>query len=387
MKVPPRLFRGVRRVMDRVPAPARDLVAREAWLVYRRGHELTHRLDYLFWETTLRCNLQCVHCGSSCSTEPLPGELTTAEIDDVLSAVARAYDPAKVMLVASGGEPLVREDLLEVMGRAARRGSSWGMVTNGLLVDDGMVERLERAGMRTVTVSVDGVEAHHDEIRQRPGSYRAALAALERLNRSPYLSIVEAITTINSINAGDLPEVLETLQEMGVRYWRIGTVAPIGRAKERPDLLVDGEQLATALEFISRIRRTRPRVRGGARMDLSFACENYVGERFERGVRKHRFACWAGIRTAGILADGAIGACPDIDRAFVQGNVREDDFVDVWENRFGEYRDRGWMKAGRCQDCDRWRICRGGGLHYFDPQQGHNVRCHHELVAGVRTDP
>ncbi len=373
--------------MERAPPGARDAIAREAWLVYRRGHELTHRLDYLFWETTLRCNLQCVHCGSSCSTEPLPGELSTAEIDDVFAGVARAYDPARVMLVASGGEPLVREDLLEVMGRAARRGSPWGMVTNGLLVDDAMVERLERAGLRTVTVSVDGTEAHHDEIRQRPGSRRAALAALERLNASPYLSIVEAITTLNSINAADLPDLLELLSDMGIRYWRIGTVAPIGRAKDRPDLLVDGEQLAAALEFIARIRRSPPRVRGGARLDLSFACENYVGEGYERSVRKHRFACWAGIRTAGILADGAIGACPDIDRHFVQGNVRDDNFVQVWETRFREYRDRRWMKVGRCERCDSWRLCRGGGLHYFDPQQGCNVRCHRELVEGDPQDP
>ena len=387
MKVPPRLFQGVRRVMERVPAPARRAVTREAWMAYRRGHELTHRLDYLFWESTRRCNLQCVHCGSTCTTEPLPDELTTAEIDDTLAAVARAYDPAGVMLVVTGGEPLVRGDLLEVMERAARRGSPWGMVTNGLLVDDAMIEPLERAGLRTVTVSLDGTEAHHDQIRQRPGSWRAALAALERLNASPYLSIVEAITTVNSINAGDLDELLELLLERGIRYWRIGTVAPIGRAKERPELLADGEQLAAALELVARVRRDRPRVRGGGRLDLSFTCENYVGERFETRVRKHRFACWAGIRTGGIMADGAIGACPDIDRHFIQGNIRDDDLVEVWETGFREFRDRRWMKVGRCEACDSWRQCHGGGLHHFDPAEGANARCHRELLEGDRGNP
>ncbi len=387
MKVPPKLYRNVRRVMERVPAPVRDVVAREAWVAYRKGHVLTHRLDYLFWEATRRCNLQCIHCGSTCTTEPLPDELTTAEIDDTLAAVARAYDPAGVMLVVTGGEPLVRGDLLEVMERAARRGSPWGMVTNGLLVDDPMVERLERAGMRTVTVSLDGTEEHHDAIRQRPGSWRAALDALVRLNRSPYLSIVEAITTVNAINAGDLDEVLELLLESGIRYWRIGTVAPIGRAKERPDLLADGEQIRGALELVARVRRDRPRVRGGGRMDLSFACENYTGENYEKRVRRHRFACWAGIRTAGVLADGAIGACPDIDRHFCEGNIRTDDLVQVWENGFARYRDRRWMKVGRCEDCDRWRLCQGGGLHYFDPVEGNNTRCHHELVGGDHRDP
>lgn len=387
MKVPPRLYKGVRAVMNRLPDRLRNAVAREAWIRYRTGHALRHQLDYLFWETTLRCNLQCIHCGSSCSTEPLAGELTTAEIDDALAGIARRVDPRKVMLVASGGEPTVREDLLEVMGRAARRGHSWGMVTNGLLVDGAKVEELEKAGMRTVAVSIDGTQEHHDLIRLRKGSWKKAVRALEALNASPYLSIVEAITTINSINAGDLEELLERLLDRGIRYWRIGTVAPIGRAKERPDLLASGEQLAAALELVARVRRDRPRVRGGGRMDLSFACENYVGERYEPAVRKHRFACWAGIRTAGILADGAIGACPDIDRHFVEGNVRDDDLIQVWETGFRRYRDRRWMKVGRCEACDSWRLCHGGGLHYFDPGQGSNVRCHRELLEGDHRDP
>jgi len=376
MKVNPRLYRATKRLMNRLPDRVQRVVAREAWLAYRKGHHLTHRLDYLFWETTLRCNLRCAHCGSSCTTDPLPDELTTAEIDDTLAHVASRQDPRSIMLVASGGEPLMREDLLEVMGREARRGFPWGMVTNGLLVDDAMVEQLELTGMRTVTVSVDGTEEHHDRIRQRDGSYRKALEALQRLNRSPYFSIVELITTLNRHNAGDLPFLLELVREMGIRYWRIGTVAPIGRAKLDPDLLVTGEQLRDAAEFIA---RTRGRYRA---LDLSFACENYLGERYEPRVRKHRFACWAGVRTGGILANGDISACPDLPRErFVQGNVRQRPFMDVWEDAFGEFRDRRWMKVGPCEACDQWRVCGGGGLHFHDPEINEIGRCHHNLLA------
>ena len=375
MKVPPRLFRVTKRVMNRLPDRVQATVAREAWLAYRKGHHITHRLDYLFWETTLRCNLQCVHCGSACTTEPLPDELTTAEIDDTFAHVAERQDPRSIMLVASGGEPMVREDLLEVMGRAARRGFPWGMVTNGLLVDDAMVERLELAGMRTVTVSVDGTEEHHDLVRQRPGSYRKAIEALKRLNRSPYFSIVELITTLNRHNAGDLPFLLDLVRDLGIRYWRIGSVAPIGRAKEDPDLLVTGEQLRDAVAFIARHRGRH------GDLDISYACENYLGERYEPRARKHRFACWAGIRTGGILANGDISACPDIPRErFVQGNVRRRSFMDVWEEEFDEFRDRRWMKVGPCAECSQWRVCGGGGLHFHDPEVGEISRCHHQLI-------
>jgi len=375
MKVPPKLRRGAKTVMDRLPDRVQDAVARQAWVLYRTGHHLTHRLDYLFWEATLRCNLQCIHCGSSCTTAPLPGELSTAEIDDAIASIAERQDPRSIMLVVTGGEPLMREDLLEVTGRAARRGFPWGMVTNGLLVDGAMVERLELAGLRTVTVSVDGTAEHHDHIRQRPGSHRKALQALQRLNASPYLSIVEMITTLNRLNADDLPQLLELVRERGIRYWRIGTVAPIGRAKEDPELLVTGEQLERALRFVA---RNRGRYRD---LDLSWACESYTGERHEKRIRRHRFACWAGIRTGGIMANGDIGACPDIPRPhLLQGNVRERDFLDVWESEFRPYRDRAWMKTGPCTDCVDWRLCRGGGLHFFDPDLGQNTRCHARLV-------
>jgi len=375
MKVPPRLYRGVQAVMERLPRGPRDAVAREAWVQYRRAHTLQHRLDYLFWETTLRCNLQCAHCGSSCSPEPLPGELTTAEIDDALAGIARRQDPKTIMLVASGGEPLVREDLLEVMGRAARRGYRWGMVTNGLLVNDEMVDRLARAGMRTVSVSVDGTEEHHDGVRLREGSYRKALRALEALQACPYFSIVEILTTLNRHNAGDLEHVLELALRLGVKAWRVGTVAPIGRAKDQPELWVTGEQLRAAMAFVQRHRGRHPG------LDLSYACEGYTGERFEPHVRKHRFACWAGIRVGGILADGAVSACPDIPRHFVQGNIRDRDFMDLWEQEFQPFRDRRWMQVGDCAGCKQWRICGGGGLHYFDPERGELQRCHARLMG------
>lgn len=379
MKVPPRLFKGVRSVMRRLPRGVRNAVAREAWIRYRDAHVARHELDYLFWETTLRCNLNCVHCGSACGTEPLPGELTTAEIDDALADVSRRTDPAKVMLVASGGEPLVREDMIEVMGRAARRGHPWGMVTNGLLVDDAKVEELEKAGMRTVAVSIDGSEEHHDVVRLRKGAYRRAVDGLRRLNSSRYFSIVEVITTLNRYNAADLPDVLAMIEDLGVRYWRIGSVAPIGRAKENPDVLPTGEQLEAALKFIAKQRRRK------MKLDVSYGCEGWLGERFEPRVRKHRFACWAGIRTGSILANGDIASCPDIPRGWLtQGNVRRDAFMDVWENRFQAFRDRRWMKVGDCAACESWRVCGGGGLHFFDPDLGRLARCHHTLMELAR---
>ena len=362
--------------MDLVPSPARNALAREAWIRYRQAHTIAHKLDYLFWETTQRCNLQCIHCGSSCSTAPLPGELTTAEIDDALAGIARSWDPKGIMLVASGGEPLMREDLLEVLGRAAVRGHSWGMVTNGMLVTEGLVEELEKAGMRTVTVSVDGTEKHHDHIRQRSGSFTKAIRALELLNQSPYFSIVELITTLNSHNADDLPYLLDLVERMKIRYWRIGTVAPIGRAKEQPELWVSPDQLRNAARFIKRHRGKH------GKLDISYTCEGYLGEQFEPHARKHRFACWAGIRVGGILADGAVSACPDIPRDFIQGTIRERPFEEIWEGEFKKYRDRTWMKVGPCESCDQWRICGGGGLHYWDPQQGELVRCHMRMIEG-----
>ena len=140
-----------------------------------------HVLQQLFWECTLRCNLNCLHCGSDCRTiaekQDMPFEDFLAVLDDVGSVM----DPHRILVITTGGEPLVRKDIVEC-GKAIRdRGFHWGMVSNGLLLDERMCDRLLEAGLETIGISLDGFEEDHNWMRGNKHSFAMVERAIKCL--------------------------------------------------------------------------------------------------------------------------------------------------------------------------------------------------------------
>lgn len=121
-----------------------------------------HRLRTLFWECTLRCNLACRHCGSDCRVDPGVKDMPLEDFLRVLDEqVTPHVDPRSVLLIFSGGEVLVRPDLEVAGAEVTRRGYPWGMVTNGMALDDARLRSLMDAGLRSVSVSFDGLSLIH----------------------------------------------------------------------------------------------------------------------------------------------------------------------------------------------------------------------------------
>lgn len=156
-----------------------------------------HRLDTLFWECTLRCNLACRHCGSDCRTDPGVKDMPAEDFLRVLDEeVTPHVDPAGVLVILSGGEVLVRDDLERIGSEIARRGYPWGMVTNGLALTPERLHGLIRAGLRTISVSLDGFEREHNRIRRNPASFARAMDAVRHIVREPELAfdVVTCVT-------------------------------------------------------------------------------------------------------------------------------------------------------------------------------------------------
>lgn len=272
-------------------------------------------------------------------------------------SISKKVDPRTLLIIISGGEALVRKDLTEIGHGLKKRGYPWGMVTNGMLLTAEKLAELRNAGLCSIALSLDGPEAIHNAIRQNPKSYERAVNALRTIVHSPGLTY-DVITCATPALLPHLPEFRDFLIEEKCKAWRLGTISPMGRAKDTPDLLLSGCEERKVLDFIAQTRQE-------GQIDVAFTCDGFLG-RYEGIVRNHFFQCDAGITTGGILIDGSISACTSIRGNHIQGNIYKDDFMDVWENRFQKYRDRSWAKKGICSDCEMFAFCRGNGMHLYD---------------------
>ncbi len=325
-----------------------------------------HPLRHLFWECTLRCNMNCQHCGSDCHVSSACLDMPFEDFRKVLERVRTKYDSHKIMVIMTGGEPLVRPDL-EKCGKAIYDMEfAWGIVTNGWLLDRRRFDALLASGIHSATVSLDGFRDDHEWMRGVPGAFKRAEAAVRMFVSEPSVKF-DVVTCVNSRNCSSLPEFKEYLISLGLKRWRLFTVFPAGRAAGNAALQLDGKQFRWLMDFISATREE-------GRILPSYGCEGFLGE-YEGKVRDYLYTCQAGISVASVLADGSISACPSIRSNYVQGNIYGDDFVDVWENGFGLYRDRSWMKKGKCADCRWFRYCEGNGMHLRDGN-GDLMLCH-----------
>ncbi|MFA6241277.1 MAG: TIGR04133 family radical SAM/SPASM protein [Candidatus Hydrogenedentales bacterium] len=338
---------------------------------YRRAQTALHELTYLFWECTLRCDLCCRHCGSDCRMESATQDMPLADFLRVLDEIKEHQDPARITIALTGGEPLMREDL-EACGAAFRdRGFAWGMVSNGYSLTRDRFERLLHSGLRSLTISLDGLEESHNWLRRRPESFQRALASIALLGQTPGLTS-DVVTCVNQKNFGELEDIKRLLIEKGVKKWRLFTIFPKGRAEDGPLLDISGSQLRDLLDFIQRTRKE-------GKIAASYSCEGFLGD-YEGKVRETFFWCRAGINVGSVLADGSISACPSLRGDYIQGNIYCDRFMDCWENRFQVMRDRSWTKTACCTDCSAYAWCEGNGLHLRDQQTGRLLRCHLKML-------
>ncbi len=341
-----------------------------AFRKFKQSEVKLHELSYLFWECTTRCNLNCLHCGSDCSSD---SSFTDMPSEDFLKAIDSIKNPAKnFTVVFTGGEPLLRKDL-ELCGRELRnRGFRWSMVTNGYLYDKHRHNSLLNAGLGALTISLDGLEESHNWLRNNQTSFNKVLNAIELAAGSGRLNF-DVVTCVNKKNIKELGPIKDLLVSKKVKAWRLFTIVPIGRAVDQSDLHLTDEQFVALMDFIAEQRKN-------GKIDVMFSCEGYVG-RYESLVRDGYFFCRAGINIGSVLIDGSISACPNIDRSFSQGNIYHNDFFEVWQNRFQPFRDRSWTKIGQCESCIDYRNCQGNGFHNWHGGRKNVLVCHNQKIG------
>jgi radical SAM enzyme (rSAM/lipoprotein system) len=342
-------------------------MALELSRVLTRNERREHPLQQLFWECTVRCNIHCRHCGSDCRQSATTPDMPREDFFRVLDSISRKTDPREVLVIISGGEPLVREDIVECAQGIHDRGFAWGMVSNGLYMTAERYAQLCDAGLRSLTISLDGLEPQHTWLRRHPDCFRMADQAIDRVVADGDRIAYDVMTCVHQRNYGHLPALRDHLISKGVSHWRLATIFPVGRGAEDEQLRLNGGQFRGLLDFIRQTRKE-------GRIHASYGCEGYLS-RYEGEVRDWPFHCAAGVTVGSVLVDGSISACTSIRHNYKQGNIYEDDFMDVWERRFAPHRNHRWMKRDECSHCKHWRYCEGNGLHLRD-DDGRLLFCH-----------
>ena len=336
------------------------------------------KLTDLFWETTLNCNAHCKHCGSNASMCARTDELITEEIRDTFTMIARDMDASEIFIHVTGGEPLLRNDVFEVMTAASELGFTWGMTSNGMLFDDSLILKAEKAGMSTIAISIDGLETCHDTFRGVKGSYQSVLTNIMKLRDARFLKHLQVITVVHKYNLSELEELYHVMCTLGIDSWRLTSVDPIGRALHNQHLLLDGAEHRLMMDFIKKKRRTKGLL-------ITYGCSSYLGLQYEKEVRNHFFSCRTGISIASILYNGDISVCPNVPRhpSYIQGNIKYDSFVAVWEQQFSIFREQDRTISDTCRQCEELEHCFGGSFHTWDMIQQKQTKCIYELMNSV----
>lgn len=338
------------------------------------------------WEVTMGCNMRCGHCGSSCENA-LPGELTGQEALELCDQIA---DLGLKWITLSGGEPLTRQDIDKLVQRLSDRGVLVNIITNGLLMDQKMVNRLKGSGISTVAISIDGTREIHDEIRKE-GAFDNAKKAFGLLKAAGITT--GAVTTITKKNIDILPELKEELIRIGVDSWQVQLGLPMGNLGEKnPDWVLEPEQMHDIIEFCYETAKE-----GRIKIFPADCIGYYSNKDIETKQMSYRSdgvplwdGCNAGVRSFGILHDGSILGCTSIrDKEYIEGNIKERPLRDIWESEDTFLWRRNMKKeqlAGSCKTCIYGSKCLGGcpntRLTMEGSIYGENKYCDYNLALG-----
>lgn len=337
------------------------------------------------WEITMGCNMHCGHCGSSCA-EPLKDELTTEEALDLCQQLA---DIGLKWVTLSGGEPTTRKDLPKLVKRLADLGVTVNIITNGWLVTPKLAKELKDSGVATVAISIDGTREIHDQVR-RAEAFAHAEQAFEALKAEGITT--GAVTTLTKVNIPVLGELKEELIRIGVDSWQVQIGLPMGNMKERPDWVMEPEQVEDVIDFCYETA-----VEGRIKI-FPADCVGYYSKK-EIETRRISFCadhatpwsgCTAGVLSFGILHNGEILGCTSIrDREFIEGSIREQSLREIWENENGFRWSREMAKerlSGQCRECAYGNACLGGcpntRLTMTGSVYGENQYCAYNLSVG-----
>ncbi|MEW6355967.1 MAG: heme b synthase [Planctomycetota bacterium] len=316
-------------------------------------------LRLVAWELTSACNLRCIHCRAAACDAPSPDELTTEEcyavINDIISF-------ARPIVILTGGEPLLRSDVFNIASYGTQNGLRMVMATNGTLLDAPIARRCVKAGIKRISVSLDGCDAKvHDKFRRMPGAFEGSMHGIEAAKEAGLEFQINSSLTMQNLD--QLPGLLRLAVELGAVAHHIFMLVPVGRGENLKGVEISAEKYEETLNWIYdqkvplqikvtcapqyyRILRQRARAEG-----RKVTMETHGLDAVTRGCLGGKSFCF-------ISHSGRIQPCGYLELDC--GNVRKEGLSTAWRESkiFHDLRDLSAYK-GKCGMCEYKAVCGG----------------------------
>lgn len=333
----------------------------------RQGHDTPRPV--VVWAVTKACNLRCVHCYASAQPDAAPNELSLEEGRALLDDLKAFGVPA---VLFSGGEPLARPDILQLIAHARAIDLNCTLSTNGVLIDDAMADALADLGLRYIGISIDGTSARHDQLRGMQGAHDASVAAIDRCRERGIK--VGLRFTVHALNRDDLDAVIDTSLEHDIQRLCVYHLAYAGRGGRMQKVDLTSAQTREVVDHL--IERTQTLHRDGHALevltvgnhtDAAYALLRLERENPTRCQEARSMLTGTGGNRSGCNI-GSIDPLGDVHYDqfswhYRCGNVRQSSFSTLWRDatdpRLAILRDRRSHLPQRCQACRYVDVCNG----------------------------
>ncbi len=318
-------------------------------------------LRLVAWEVTRSCNLACKHCRAEAHLEPYPGELSTPEAKALIDTFPQTGSP---IIIFTGGEPLLRPDVFDLVKYAAGLGLRCVMAPNGTLIDRDRAARIRESGIQRCSISIDGATAQaHDAFRGVPGAFAASLQGIQHLKDAGVEFQIN--TTVTKNNLEHFKDIFKLAENLGAAAWHIFLLVPMGRGAEIADQVINAREYEEVLNWFYDFRKTTGMhlkatcaphyyriMRQRAKADgLQVTPELFGMDALTRG-------CLGGTGFCFISHSGQVQPCGYLELDC--GNVRQTPFPQIWREAtvFKQFRNQAEYQ-GKCGSCEYHRVCGG----------------------------
>jgi len=300
---------------------------------------------HMVWLATDMCNARCLHCSSNSTTQS-PDELSTKEACALMDQFVSA---GVVDLAISGGEPLLRKDIIEIIAYAIRRGLSVGIGSNGAYLSQSKANQLAKCRISRFQVSLDGDSLAHDRLRRWPGLFDRAIRTIQKARQTGLR--VHVCCTINRLNWNDLESFTAFIASQGVSRLNFSRYVPTGRGSHNLDM-----PLGNWREVIVLCEELKRSYQGKLEIVSHLAQQILIDSKVAK--MPGFIGCQAGIGQGAVTANGTVLPCVLLPLSV--GNIRQEDFSNIWKNSpiLEKLRHRNLLE-GRCSTCKVRERCGG----------------------------